>query len=64
MGAIASAAVSTTITVSDLVNGKTVECKDFLEMLAIEEQVKEGAKVLKKMLSAMSTFGGEEIIEV
>ncbi len=64
MGAIAHAAVSTTITVADLVNGKNIECKDILEMLAIEEQVKEGAKVLKQMLKAMSTFGGEEIVEI
>lgn len=64
LGAIASASVSTTITVNDLVNGKHIECKDILEMLAIEEQVKEGAKVLKQMLYAMTTFGGEEVIEI
>ena len=56
--------INLTISVNDLENGKQVECKDILEMLAVEEQIKEAAQNFRNVLSAASTFGGEEIIEI
>ena len=52
------------VSVNDLENGKKVECKDIVEMLAVEEQIKEAAQTFKNVLSAASKFGGEEIVEV
>jgi hypothetical protein len=52
------------ITVNDLEKGKRIECKDILEMLGAEEQVKEAAQAFKLMLEACRHFGGEEVVEV
>ena len=56
--------INLTISVNDLENGKQVECKDILEMLAVEEQIKEAAQNFRNVLSAATTFGGEEILEL
>lgn len=56
--------VNITISVNDLENGKQVDCKDIMEMLAVEEQVKEAAQNFSSLLRAASTFGGEEVIEI
>ncbi len=56
--------INITISVNDLENGKLVECKDIIEMLAVEEQVKEAAHTFSAVLSAASNFGGEEVIEI
>lgn len=53
-----------TITVNDLASGKRVEAKDIIEMLAIEEQIKEAAVTFKAVLEAAARFGGEEVIEI
>ncbi len=53
-----------TVKVKELTDGKTIECKDILEMLAAEEQVKEAAATFALMLRAAMHFGGEEIVEV
>ncbi len=52
-----------TIAVKDLVDGKRVECKDIVEMLAVEEQIKEACQTFQAVLKAASQFGGEQIIE-
>jgi len=52
------------ISVRDLVNGKTIECDDVGEMLEVEGQVVEAATGLKNVLQAALTFGGRHIIEV
>lgn len=57
-------ALNLTISVNDLVNGKKVECKDILEMLAVEEQIKEAALSFGRILEAAAHFGGEEIVHV
>lgn len=49
------------IDVNDLVNGKTVEAKDILEIIDAEEQLKDAAQAFHKMLRAASTFGGETV---
>lgn len=52
------------VSVNDLANGKQVECKDIVEMLAVEEQIKEAAHTFMAVLQAASTFGGEELVEI
>ena len=53
-----------TISVSDLETGKTVECKDIVEMLAVEEQIKQAAATFKNVLEAAARFGGEEVLQL
>lgn len=53
-----------TISVNDLANGKTIECKDILEMLAAEAQVREAAQNFKQILEAAAHFDGEEVLEL
>jgi hypothetical protein len=53
-----------TITVDDLENGKRVECKDILEMLGAESQIREAAQTFKQVLDAAGHFGGEKILEL
>ena len=55
--------INLTISVNDLTTGKTVECKDIVEMLAVEDQIKEAAQTFKAVLTAAAQFGGEEVIE-
>jgi hypothetical protein len=57
-------AVTLNISVDDLAKGKRVEVKDIVEMLAIEEHIKEAAKTFAAILAAAATFGGEEIVEI
>lgn len=52
------------ISVDDLTHGKRVDCKDIVEMLAVEEQVKDAARNFKAVLEAASTFGGEHVVEL
>lgn len=55
-------AMNISVTVNDLVNGKRIECKSIIEMLAVEEQIKEAALTFKQVLNAAVFFGGEEAI--
>jgi hypothetical protein len=52
------------ISVKDLAGGKKLECKDIVEMLAVEEQIKEAAKTFNAVLNAAKQFGGEEAIDL
>lgn len=58
------AAMNISITAADLANGRKIECKDIIEMLAVEEQIKEAAATFKQVLDAAASFGGEDIIEL
>ena len=60
---IAAIAAAITITVDDLVRGRMINCKDIMEMLAIEEQVKGACGNFKAMLEAAANFEGEEVID-
>lgn len=53
-----------TVTVNDLSDGKKIDCKDIVEMLAVEDQIKEAAQTFKNVLEAAASFGGEEVIEL
>jgi hypothetical protein len=56
--------MNVSVSVNDLSNGKQVECKDIVEMLAVEEQIKEAAHTFVSVLNAASHFGGEEVIAI
>jgi hypothetical protein len=57
-------ALNLTIQVKDLADGKTIECRDILEMMAAEDQVKQAAENFSAMLRSAMYFGGEEVLEV
>ena len=62
--AIAARIWNIKITSNDLVKGKHIECKDIIEMLDAEDQIKEACAVFKNILESAAHFGGEEVIEV
>jgi len=55
-------AMNISVTVADLVQGKRIECKNILEMLAVEGQIREAALTFKQVLDAAAHFGGEEVV--
>lgn len=57
-------ALNLSISVNDLVNGKRVECKDIIEMIAVEDQIKEAAEMFKNVLNTAAGFGGEQVLEL
>lgn len=57
-------AMTINVSVKDLTGGKKIECKDIIEMLAVEEQLKEAAKTFAQVLAAAAQFGGEEVVEL
>jgi hypothetical protein len=61
---VAFKAMNISVTVEDLAGGKRIECKDILEMLAVEDQIKEAAQTLKQVLEAAAHFGGEEVLAI
>lgn len=52
------------VTVDDLLGGKHIECKDIIEMRAVEEQIKEACQNFKLILETAAQFGGEEVIPI
>jgi len=52
------------VSVDDLSDGKKIDCKDIVEMLAVEDQIREAAQTFKNVLHAAATFGGEEVLEL
>jgi hypothetical protein len=61
---VAHHALNISVNVNDLTNGKAVECKDIVEMLAVEEQIREAAKTFNDVLRAAKYFGGDEVIDL
>lgn len=51
-----------TVSVDDLSKGKQIECKNIVEMLAVEGQLKEACETFKQVLTAAASFGGEEVL--
>ncbi|MGP1354553.1 MAG: hypothetical protein ACTS1Z_14650 [Parasphingopyxis sp.] len=60
--AVAARSTGRMFTVNDLVSGRRVECKDIIEMLEAEEQIKAAAGVFHTVLMTCQTFGGEEVV--
>lgn len=54
----------TELTVNDLVHGMTSTVTDVQKLLGLEEEVKNGCQNLKSLLQVISSFGGEEVIEI
>lgn len=52
------------VSVNDLAGGKTIEVKDIVEMLAVEEQIKTACHTFREVLTAAAQFGGEEVFEI
>lgn len=52
------------VQVKDLENGKHIEVKDVVEMLAVEAQLRQAAQTFKNILAAAAQFGGEEIVDI
>jgi hypothetical protein len=52
------------VSVKDLIQGKRIECKDIMEMLGAEDQIREAAQNFKAVLQAAAGFGGEEIVAI
>jgi hypothetical protein len=61
---VAFKAMNISVSINDLVRGKRIECKDIVEMLAVQEQIKEAAATFKEVLNAAVHFGGEEAIAI
>src|ERR1035437_5404990 len=61
---LAFKAMNISVSVDDLTGGKRIECKDILEMLAVEDQLREAAQTFKQVLEAAAHFGGEEVIAI
>jgi len=60
---LSAIAMNINLTVNDLVNGRTIECKDINEILDAEATVKTACQGLKNLLEACAGFEGEEIID-
>lgn len=61
---VAFRAMNMSLSVKDLVRGKELECKDIVEMLAVEDQIREAGKTFNAVLDAARHFGGEEVIDL
>ena len=61
---VAHKAMNMSVSVKDLANGKKLECKDIVEMLAVEDQVREAGKTFHAVLHAALHFGGEEVVDL
>ena len=57
-------ALNMSLSVKDLAYGKKLECKDIVEMLAVEDQIREAGKTFNAVLHAASQFGGEEVVDL
>jgi len=61
---VAFKAMNMSVSVKDLAQGKKLECKDIVEMLAVEDQIKEAGRTFNAVLHAALHFGGEEVIDL
>jgi hypothetical protein len=61
---LAFKAMNISVSIDDLARGKRIECKDIVEMLAVEDQIKEAAATFKSVLQAAAHFGGDEVVAI
>ena len=57
-------AANLTLSVRDLIEGKRVECADIVEMLALEDQVRQAARTFSLVLNTAARFDGDEVLDV
>lgn len=60
---LSALALNLSITVSDLVNGRTIVCKDIGEIMSVEATIMQSCQGLKNLLTNCAGFEGEQIIE-
>lgn len=60
---LSAIALNINLTVDDLVRGRTIECKDIIEIIDAEQSVKSACANLKGLLDACAGFEGEELID-
>jgi hypothetical protein len=60
--AITAKALKLVFTVDDLVKGRTIECKDILDMIAAEQQIRDAADGFWGIIQASKNFEGEEVV--
>lgn len=60
---LSALALNLRITVSDLVNGRTIVCKDIGEIMSVEATIMQSCQGLKNLLTNCAGFEGEQIIE-
>jgi hypothetical protein len=60
--AVASKVLKLQFKVSDLVNGRTVKCKDIGEMISAHSQIEGAAENFYNLLMAAKNFEGDEVI--
>jgi hypothetical protein len=61
---LAFKAMNISVSVDDLAGGKRIECKDIIEMIEAEEQIKQAAITFKSVLDTAAHFGGEEVVRL
>ena len=61
---LAHKAFTISVSVNDLAGGKHIEFKDIMEMIAVEEYIKDAARNFMDVLRAAAGFGGEEVLEI
>jgi hypothetical protein len=52
------------VSVNDLVKGKRIESKIVLEIMTIEQEIKDAATKFGATLRAASGYGGEDVIHL
>lgn len=57
-------AANLSLHVRDLVDGKRFECADLIEVLSVEDQIKEAARTFSQLLAAAAGFDGDEVAEL
>ena len=60
----AGMALNTALTISDLEQGRTFECKEITEMLAIEHDLHQACETLLRILTCAAHFEGDELIDI
>ena len=61
---LAHKALTISVSVNDLASGKHIEFKDIMEMIAVEECIKDATRNFMDVLRAAANFGGEEVLEI
>ena len=52
------------LSVNNLFGGRTTTLDSISTLLSLEDEIKKGCQNLKNLLLVMSTFGGEEVLEI
>lgn len=52
------------ITVNNLINGRTFDCVQIGDILTYEANVEKACGALKSNIDVMASFGGEEVLEI